>query len=363
LRLLRFLLLALAAALALDAQQAPVSSIAKAADEARIAGRDAESIRLYGNAVAQDPRDDSSLWFLGNLQYKAKDFPAAASTFRKLSELKPDLGPAWAFQGLAQFRLNRFDAALDSLEKARLLGVPDEALDNNARLYQALLSSRVGRFEAALALLSPFAAQDRHQPLIIAAHGIAALRKKALPHELPATEQALVMSSGEAAFAIGARRMDEARGILEELIRDNPATSGLHYMLALTVLRVDREHAFRELEREIELTPDHLMAYLQMASENLDNGQAVDALEYARRAAAVLPDSYMARAMHGRVLLAANRSSEAVTELETAVRLAPQVADVHFQLATAYAREGRDAEARQHRKIFQDLRKLEEGGQ
>jgi Flp pilus assembly protein TadD len=54
-----------------------------------------------------------------------------------------------------------------------------------------------------------------------------------------------------------------------------------------------------------------------------------------------------ARYLLGKVLLSLGQATEAVGELESAARLAPADANVHFQLAQAYEKTGKPELARQ----------------
>ena len=62
--------------------------------------------------------------------------------------------------------------------------------------------------------------------------------------------------------------------------------------------------------------------------------------------------------MLGRALLANDDPSRAAAELEEAIKLAPNEADAHFSLATAYSRLGKKEDAAREQAVFKRLEHL-----
>jgi tetratricopeptide (TPR) repeat protein len=107
--------------------------------------------------------------------------------------------------GLCEYRLRRYDAALDSLRHAQNLGfqeAPD--LSRAARLHWALLLTKTGYFENAIVVLTELTRFDRKSSEIIVAAGIAGLRQPWLPFEVPEASRNLVLKLGDAMSAVPA---------------------------------------------------------------------------------------------------------------------------------------------------------------
>jgi tetratricopeptide (TPR) repeat protein len=104
--------------------------------------------------------------------------------------------------------------------------------------------------------------------------------------------------------------------------------------------------AQRHFERALELEPDHTPVRVYLGEALLDQGQ----LTAARREVLAAVDDPAAepraRVVLGRLALEVRSIGEAVAQLETAQRLAPDSRQVRFLLGTAYRRAGRIDEAR-----------------
>ena len=328
------------------------------ANAARDANRLDDAVRLYRQAVRLKPAAAEAWWYLGTILYERDDYKAAAPAFEKLTALDPRGGAGWALLGLCEFRLGAYEKALANLHRGRTLGVAgNKDLDRVARYHQAILSNRFGQFELAMALLTEFAREGADQPPIVEATGIAALRLPLLPADLPNEKKEIVIQAGKAAFAGNARRMADARRETEALLKRYPDHPNVHYMMGVLLLQEQNDQAFAELERELEISPQHVPARMQIALEYLQRGQAAKALPRASEAAKLEPGNFAARTVHGRALLEIGDSAAAIAELEAAVRLAPDSPQAHFHLAAAYAKAGRKPDAQRERETF---RKLEE---
>src|SRR5436190_4840678 len=96
----------------------PLSRQAEAARDAKQLGK---ALALYQRALKLNPDWDEGLWNLGSLAYDLDQYAECAPTFRRLAALKPDSAPAWTMSGLCEYRLRRYDAALESLSHAEVL--------------------------------------------------------------------------------------------------------------------------------------------------------------------------------------------------------------------------------------------------
>jgi Flp pilus assembly protein TadD len=68
------------------------------------------------------------------------------------------------------------------------------------------------------------------------------------------------------------------------------------------------------------------------------------------------PDHADARYLLGKILLAQGKATDAVDQLETAVRLAPEDANIHYQLAQAYQKLGRAEQAERQFARYRELK-------
>jgi tetratricopeptide (TPR) repeat protein len=154
---------------------------------------------------------------------------------------------------------------------------------------------------------------------------------------------------------MAARRLDQSRAAFDTLLSQYPNDPNVHYGFAVFMLSQDADVALKEFKRELEISPSHFPAMVQMAFEYMKREQFDDALPLAEKAVQLAPKLYAARNVLGRVLLELGQVDRAIKELEEGVKLAPSSPEMHFALARAYTRAGRKQEAARERELFKKL--------
>lgn len=328
----------------------------KLADEARLGERLDEAISLYGQALKIKPKWAEGWWYIGAIFYQKDIYPPARDAFQNLVALEPERGPAWAMLGLCQFQTGELERAAMALERARSLGVRDGSeLAVVVRYHTALLYTRFEYFENAYEVLSEFTGVGNDGAKVIEAFGLALLRIPLLPKEIPPLQREKILIAGRAGYSMAARRMDDARAAFDMLLAQYPNDPNIHYPFGVYMLSQDADLAMKEFKRELEISPLHYPAMVQMAFEYLKRDQYEDALPLAEKAVQLAPKLYAARNVLGRVLLELGQIDRAVKELEEGVKLAPSSPEMHFALARAYTRAGKKEEAAREREIFKKL--------
>jgi len=333
-------------------------ALVKKADAARESDQTADAIRLYKQAVGLKPGYAEGWWYLGMLYYEADQYPEGRAAFRRLTSLKPEMALGWAMLGLCEFEIKEYDKALVHLEHADDLKIPrEQSFYDVAEYHLALLLVRSGKFELAVKLISEFARQGKDGPQFIEAMGLAGLRKPLLPTELPPLERELVLDVGRALCDSSARRAVQAERDRLELLRKYPTTPQIHYLAGTMAPWNDSDRALEEWKAELAIFPGHPQALASIAGEYLKRGEYQTALPFAEQAVAADPAFFAAHAILGQVLAEGELDiHRGVRELETAVRMAPWQPQVHFALATAYAKAGRKEDAAKERGEFLRLR-------
>jgi tetratricopeptide (TPR) repeat protein len=328
----------------------------KLADEARLSERLDEAISLYGQALKIKPKWPEGWWYIGAILYQKDAYPPARDAFQNVVALEPERGPAWAMLGLCQFQTGELERAAVALERARSLGVKDNSeLAVVVRYHTALLYIRFEFFENAYETLTEFTGVGNESAKVIEAFGLALLRLPLLPNEIPPPQREKILIAGRAGYSMAARRMEPARAAFDTLLAQYPNDPNVHYPFGVYMLAQDADLAMKEFKRELEISPNHYPAMVQMAFEYLKRDQFDDALPLAEKAVQLAPKLYAARNVLGRVLLELGQIDRAVKELEEGVKLAPSSPEMHFALARAYTRAGKKQEAAREREIFKKL--------
>ncbi len=335
------------------------------AQAAKDAGKLEQAVELYRQALGQNPSWVEGWWSLGTLLYDLDRYPDARDAFRKLIELQPKAGPALTLLGFCEFQTREYEKALLHLEKGGEAGVGDNAaLRDAARYHSALLLNRIGQHEAAFARLRLLALDHAASLEIIEAFGIIVLRLTSLPGELPREKVDPVMLAGRAGAAEAANRMEEAAAEYSELATRFSREPNVHYARGAFQLATDPDAALKEFATELEISPSHVPARLQIALEHLKRGRFAAALPLAREAVALDPGSFVARNALGRALLESGAVEASIRELEYGVKLAPDSPDMQFSLVRAYVKANRKEDADRARaeaeKLYRQRREREE---
>jgi tetratricopeptide (TPR) repeat protein len=329
------------------------------ADQAREAGRLDEALDLYGKALQMRPKWAEGWWYAGTILYDRDRYPDARDAFRNLVAIEPKRAHAWGMLGLCEYQTREYDRAVNSLQRARSLGLANNReIDSVVRYHAALLYIRFEQFEVAFDILSEFVREGRDSPKIIEAFGLTMMRLPFLPTELPSDKREQVLIAGRAGFDMAARRRDAARKYFDELLAKYPDAPNVHYVRGIFLLNQDSDAALEEFRRELTISPSHVPSLLQMSFEYLKRNEPETALPLAEKAAQLAPMMYPARNVLGRVLLELGQVERSIKELEEGARLAPNVPEMHYALSRAYTRAGRRQDAARARETFQRLEKL-----
>jgi tetratricopeptide (TPR) repeat protein len=338
------------------ARSSDFDGAARRAAEARRAGQLPQAISAYREALRLRPSWDEGWWYLGTLNYDLDAYSEARDAFRKFVTLKPEGGPSWAFLGFCEYRLKDYDLALEHVQRALQLGLAaNEELHTVTRYHAAILLIRVGEFDHAFESLTVLARKADDNPKVIEAMGLDVLQMALLPAEIPAEKRELVLKAGRAGYADAASRPIDARQHYKELLERWPDTPNVHYAYGVFLLDAQPEAALAELRRELEISPGHVLARLQLAFELLMRGDYDAALPYAEEAVLRAPGLFKAHLALGRILLAKGQTERAVAELEAARLGGPGSPEAHFALSRAYAAAGRGTEAEKELSVFREL--------
>ena len=334
-------------------------ALEKAATEARLGQRWDEAIGLYAKLVKMKPDYVEGFWYQGTSHYSLDNYAECRASFRGVLKLAPKNGAAYAFLGLCEYALKEYDRALQHLLLSRALGVGDAPdLGESARYHAAILMARAEQFEQALETLGEFASRGQDNPRVIEAMGIATLRMPLLPQELPPDRREMVLMAGRASYMMATRNTAAAEKAFEMLTFRYPETPNVHYAYGVFLLQEKPDQALEEFKRELEIQPQHPASLMQTAFEYLKRGEAQNALPYAKQAVEVAPNVYPARRALGQALLDTGDVDGAIRELEIGLKLAPESPGLHFTIARAYQRAGRQEEAMHARNEFTRLDRI-----
>jgi tetratricopeptide (TPR) repeat protein len=331
-----------------------------------------EAIRLYDHATKLRPDWPEGWWHLGTLLFDAGRFREARDAFARFASIERNQpGPGFAMLGLSEFQLKHYTRALPALERGRKLGLGANPEFMRSVLFHAgILNALLGKPEIALQRLTLAANQvaaahpEAPKDTVLAdlqlldAFGIAALRIPKLPSELATLQIPVVRLAGRAQALIALQDRVAAETEFQQLLALYPSEPGVHYFYGVFLLKERPPLAIDEFRREIEVSPSHEAARIQLALEFLRTAEYEQGLKYAREAVALAPQNFVAHVACGRLWLSLGKTDRALQELRTAVKLAPGSPDAHFALSQALSEAGRNGEAARERAEFERLKAL-----
>ena len=151
-------------------------------------------------------------------------------------------------------------------------------------------------------------------------------------------------------------KWDEATALYKKILEQNRAAPAIHYRLGRIYLAKsppNEASANKEFEEELKIDPESAPAEFMLGESARQAGRWNEAITRFARVTKIDEGFLEAYLALGMSCNAAGKFSEAVAPLQTYVKSQPQDPAGHYQLATAYARNGRKSEAEREMKLQQ----------
>lgn len=142
-------------------------------------------------------------------------------------------------------------------------------------------------------------------------------------------------------YLVGSRgRADvigEAEQLAKEILQADPNHIEGHILMGgVFYAKAEKDQAFAELNKAIDIDPKRVESYLSLARFYWTNKENEKAEETYKRAISVNANSSVAHTEYGKFLTQANRAAEAEAELTKAVEVGPTDRNARFVLASYY---------------------------
>jgi tetratricopeptide (TPR) repeat protein len=172
-------------------------------------------------------------------------------------------------------------------------------------------------------------------------------------------KRSVVANAGQAFTYAALEETDKAHLAFQQTIRLFPKEPNVHYAYGQFLRVRNSDQALEEFQKELEVSPEHLPARLQIAWHFLTRGESAKGIPYAQEALKLQSDSFSARYVLGRLYFDLNQTDRAIPELEAAVEAVPSSTEVRNFLAQALWKAGRKEEAQKQLDEVRRLRNLQ----
>lgn len=311
------------------------------------------AIQLYSDALRFNPQWPSGWWQLGLLQYSSGAFVAARDAFTRYINLMPQgasSAQAVALRGICEIQTGDFLQSLADLQRALALGAStDPDSQKELRYREALVLTRLGRFEESLGVYDSMAKAGETGSEMNIGVGLAGLRIAQFPSDIPGNQQDLYADAGSATLRYLEGDQAGAQEAFDNLFARFPTVPNAHYLYGFLMHSADPDAAIAQYKRELEIAPNNVTASTFLAWMLELQNQPAEALPYAEKTAAEAPASPIAQLVLGRSLADTGDLKQGIEHLESALRIQPGYLETHVALAKAYSEAGRSQDARRER--------------
>ena len=323
------------------------------------------AIPVLRQIVSLDPKNVNAHANLGVLLHFQNQYAEAIPHLRASLQLQPDLWRIHALLGIAEKRTGNSSEALAHLEQA-FSNLDKDKIGIQVGLELIELHSASAQFEKALAVAVRLGQLAPSDPgVVLATYQIArqTMDQAMLNMILAAPDSAEMhmIMAGELA-----REGNQTNAVSQyhEAIRLNPSLPGVHFQLA-ELMRTSSDPAISaqaeaEYKAALKTNPNDALSWRQLGGIMASKGDFKAAEEDYKKALALQPNDAEAQTGLAIVLITTDRTEEAMSLLESALKNDPTNMTAHFRLSGLYRRAGRTADAAREMEAFRHYQALKD---
>jgi len=327
---------------------------AKAAEQH---GDSATAIEKYRAMIKLAPHLAAAYNNLGMLYFNAHDYPHAAEVLKRGLELHPDMPTASAMLGMSYFQLGMNDKA-EPLLRAALRANPN---DDNVEMILSHILINVGKLDEATTHLKNFLSRNpkNQEGWYLLGKTYLRMSEDSLKKIDEIDPNSVVAHEIAGEIDESMHNYDMALVEYKKAVDMAPHEPGTHLRMANAYWLIGKwESAQDEFKAELTNDPYNCTARWKLANAMLEaNDSSEGALAQLNQSIERCPTLMQARVDRARALIRLGKQSDALPDLEMAVKDSPSEPTIHFLLATVYRSQGRSADARQEMITYSQLQR------
>ncbi|MGA9716655.1 MAG: tetratricopeptide repeat protein [Acidobacteriaceae bacterium] len=337
--------------------------------------------QLYGEAQAAQQRDDTTAAIqkyremirlaphlapaynnLGRLYFNQHDYTHAAETLAHGLDLNPNMPTASAMLGMSYLETGHADKAEEPLEAA-LRANPKDAL---VQMALAKTRIRLHNYEGAAVLLKRYTDENPRdqQAWYLLGKTYLQLSEDSLGKINQIDPNSVVAHEVAGEIDESMHNYDGALVEYKKAIDLAPNQPEPHIHMANAYWSIAKwESARTEFEAGLVHDPNNCTAHWKVGNSILEaNGDVNEALTHLNKAVTLCPDLMQARVDRARALIKSGKQQDALPDLQAAEKESPDEPSIHFLLASVYRAQGNTAAAQEETHTYGRLQRRQSEG-
>jgi tetratricopeptide (TPR) repeat protein len=327
-------------------------------------GKNQEAESEWQAISKQQPSNPEPYAHLGLLEARQQRYPAAIRYYRKALALDPSMPGLQLNLGLSLFKNGDFRQAIEMFEPF-LKAKPD---DQRLNILVGMSHYGLAEYAAASAYLKRAAQSDPQNLTLLLTLAHSCLYSSQYPCVLDTFHQivALNAESAEADMLVGEAldEMKETDGAIREFraaVQANPKEPNVHFGLGYLLWKKGQyADAAKEFQAEMDNDPEHLQSMLYLGDSKMQMNQPDESRILLEKLLKLNPDNAMAHRDLAIVYADQDRKQDALHEFQAAIKLAPNDVNAHWRLGRLYRSMGMTTEAKAEFDKANSLNKAED---
>jgi predicted Zn-dependent protease len=320
------------------------------------------AIQKYREMVRLAPHLAAAYNNLGRLYFNQHDYDHAAQTLSKGLKLNPDMPTASAMLGMSYLEIGQVENAEKPLQAALRANPKDP-------LVQMALSKvyiRVRKYDQAVDLLRAYTDQNPRDEnaWYLLGKTYLQLSEDSLGRINQIDPNSVVAHEVAGEIDESMHNYDGALVEYKKAIDLAPSQPDPHMHMANTFWSISKwDSARAEFEAGLAHDPNNCTAHWKLGNTILEaNGESSEALTHLNKAVDLCPELMQARVDRARALIKSGKQGDALPDLLAAEKESPDEPSIHFLLASVYRAQGNTAAAQEENRTYGRLqRRASEG--
>jgi tetratricopeptide (TPR) repeat protein len=322
----------------------------------------ATAIQKYREMIRLAPHLAAAYNNLGRLYFNQHDYGHAAQTLSAGLRLNPDMPTASAMLGMSYLETGQVQKAEEPLETA-LRANPKDAL---VQITLAKARIRLRKYDGAIDLLKAYTEQNPRdqEAWYLLGNTYLQLSVDSLGKINQLDPNSVVAHEVAGEIDESMHNYDGALVEYKKAIDKAPNDPSAHIHMANAFWSISKwDSARAEFEAGLVHDPNNCTAHWKLGNTILEaNGEPGEALTHLNKAVELCPELMQARVDRARTWIKTGKQSNALPDLLLAEKESPDEPSIHFLLAAVYRSQGRTTAAQEETRTYGRLqRRASEG--